>query len=196
MTVIPYFTSSDPSIASVNRLTGFTFGGRTGQVTLYATTWAYGVAKRDSLLFTVALPATATISVLPVTPTGSTQPILTFWPQIVRVGIDAVVSWVNESLTDSMDVVFNDPTNVDSVKFNTFPFGSGSGNIAPWVQDTLGASDFGRNICLAFGGTPPSDCGFLYGFRFVEERQRKFPVAGTYHYHSEKWGSSGTIIVQ
>jgi hypothetical protein len=192
----PYFTSSDPSIARIDRLTGSISGVRTGQVVLYATTWAYGVAKRDSIPLRVGVRSQATIQVLAVAPTGSTHPILMFWPQIVTVTAGAVVIWKNSSMTDSIDVVFDDPTNVDSVRFTAFyNFGSGEGNIAPWVQDTTGSNPVSAMICAKAFGVPP-DCNNFAVINFGPQRRRIFPVPGSYHYHSTKWGTSGTIVVQ
>jgi plastocyanin len=200
VSAIPYFTSSDPSIAKIDRLTGVIISGRIGRVTLYATTWAYGVAKRDSLQFTVITASAAQVQVLAVLPTGSTKPILTFWPQIITVSAGAVVTWENKSSSDSMDVVFDDTTNVDSAQYPNvrFRFGTGRGNIGSWLNDTLGTGDVAARICTVLGGTPPgpSCVDALQLFPFARQRLRKFPVPGTYHYHSAKWGTSGTIVVQ
>jgi hypothetical protein len=195
----PYFTSSDPNIAQIDRLNGQVVGRRTGDVTLYATTWSYGVAKRDSLAFSVVIPSQALVSALPVTPTGSTQPVLTFWPQIVTIGAGGYVTWINKSYTDSIDVVFDDSMNVDSISYNNlavFGFGTGEGNIPAWVQDPNGTDEYVARFCRYFGGTPPNCSSFVDGTRFAQARQRKFPVPGTYHYHSTKWAATGTIIVQ
>jgi hypothetical protein len=194
---LSYFWSSNPNIASVNSLTGVMQAAQTGAITVYASTWAYGVAKRDSLALTVGVPASAKIQVLPVTPTGSTRLTLTFWPQIVTVTAGAVVTWVNPSLTDSMDVVFDDPTNVDSAAFTNIllKFGTGEGNIAPWVTDTTGEDSISAKICTRFGRVPPN-CGSTFFRSILPQRLRKFPVPGTYHYHSTKWEASGTIVVQ
>lgn len=197
-----YFTSADPTIATVGPLTGNVVARRTGRVILYATTWEYGVAEQDSLQFTVGIPNNATISMLSVFPTGSATPVLTFWPQTVTVSVGAVVTWSNPSFSDSADVVFDDPTQVDSAAYSNplIRFSTGRGNIAPWLWDTLGVGPVAARICTAFGGagTPPdvSCIRLLKSQRFANQRLRKFPVAGTYHYRSRKWGTSGTIIVQ
>lgn len=194
--VFPYFTSSNPHIALIDKSTGAIQGGRVGQVTLYASTWAYGVAKRDSIALRIALPSAVQVNILPVTPTGSTHAVLTYWPQVITITQGGVVSWINRSATDSMDVVFDDPTNVDSVALNLFlGIGTGEGNIAPFVLDADATSDLAIKLCQRYG-LYPDDCSDLVGFTFLEERQRKFPVVGTYHYHSILWGSNGTIVVQ
>lgn len=197
MTTFPYFFSSDPNIAHIDRSTGAVTGGHTGSVFLYATTWAYGVAKRDSIAFDVIARSKINVQTLPVIPTGSTQPVLTFWPQVVTISAGGKVNWLNPSLTDSMDVVFDDPTNVDSVAINLFlGIGTGEGNIAPWVQDTTGSNPISAAICTAFGYAPPN-CGGLYGLNTGGmQRTRLFQVPGTYHYHSAKWGTTGTVVVE
>lgn len=195
-----YFRSSDSSIARIDPFTGVVSTVRTGVVTLSATTWSYGVAKSDSLQFTVGIPNQATVTVLTVYPTGSTTPVLTFWPQTVIVRAGSVVTWSNASFTDSADVVFDDPTHVDSAAYPNvrLQFGSGEGNIAPWMNDLLGSNPITAQICTKFGGRPPgSTCTLaLRLFPFAKQRLRTFPVAGTYHYRSQKWGTDGTIIVQ
>lgn len=197
--VLAYFMSSDSTILGVGSRNIFQASPmRTGTVTVYAATWAYGVAMRDSVSFTVGFPRSATIQALPVTPTGTTHVLLKFWPQTIQVSPGAIISWTNASYTDSMDVIFDDTTNVDSIRFKNlvrYRFGTGTGNIAPWVLDTTGTDTITAKICRRSGGLPPN-CGFLLDFSLLGIRQRLFPVAGTYHYHSAKWGSSGTIVVQ
>lgn len=200
--VLSYFTSSDPTTSTVmDRLTGFASASRVGSVTFYAETWAYGVAKKDSLVFTISVPTQQEITVLSQTPTGSTSPILTFWPSVATVGVGAVVTWVNRSFTDSIDVEFDNPTHVDSVLFSqVYQFYTGSGNIAPWLADTLpgpGSSAIdlaGYRAYLNYWGNPADAEYFWYGR--AGRRQRQFPVAGVYHYHSRLWNTEGSIRVE
>jgi hypothetical protein len=197
--LLVHFTSSDPSIATIDGLTGTVLALRVGHVTFYAETWAYGVAARDSLPFDITFPVSVTISALPVVPTGQISSIVTFWPQAVTVGIGASVSWTNPSYTDSLDVVFDDPTNVDSVLFlKGADFSTGSGNIASWVRDTAGTGYYSGKILQWLEETGSTfnykvtKAGGIFSYR----RVRTFPVAGTYHYHSVRWGTTGTIYVQ
>jgi len=60
--------------------------------------------------------------------------------------------------------------------FYPFPYDAAGGNIAPF---------FAVHEIDAFGN--PS------GFSV---RARRFPVPGTYHYHSERYHTSGTILVR
>jgi hypothetical protein len=108
-----------------------------------------------------------------------------------------------------MDVVFDDPTHVDSVVYFVFGFvpagvSTGSGNIEPWVADTIGTGRINSAILQAFTDEDvregyeaywgPIDYAENYGGRI---RVRAFPFEGTYHYHSTKYPTSrGTIIVK
>jgi hypothetical protein len=196
--VFAHFTSSDPTIAGViNAINGSIQAYRTGHVTFYAETWAYGVAKKDSVVYTLSHPLRQTITVLSQVPTGSTSPVLTFWPSVATVGVGAVVTWVNRSFTDSMDVEFDDPTHVDSVLFSKiYRFYTGSGNIAPWFADTLPTSGIdlaGYQSYLNYWG----DAGDAHFFWNVNagQRQRSFPVPGVYHYRSRRWNVEASIRV-
>lgn len=168
--VVAYFTSSDPTIATIDRTTGAITGTRIGDVTILATTYAYGVARSDSITFHVGAPLQAIIQVKSHTPIGTDSTILYFSPASIVVGVGAEVDWGN-SLPQPIDVTFDHPENVAAQGFfGVFP-PTGSGNIDAW----------------AF---PP-------GGSFLDVyRARGFHVAGTYAYHSTLTGASGTIIVQ
>ena len=181
-TLSTYFTSADPTIAAVDRSTGFVAGRQVGHVKLYATTFSYGVEKRDSLEFVVNNPTGISVSAVQVTPVGSQTPIFTFFPATVTIRVGGIVNWFNESGADGtpvrpLDVVFDDPANVDSA-------------------------------CVTFKGgfsfcdyAPPSGVGNIPNFQydstvfFSDARARSFPKAGTYHYHSDIYKTTGTVIV-
>lgn len=195
-----YFTSSDPTIATIDRLSGQVRALRTGHVTFYAQTLAYGIVALDSLHFDVTLPIAQTISLLPIALTGSSTVSLTFWPQIVTVGVGAVVTWSNSSYTDSADVVFDDPENVDSVQFsNVYPFFTGSGDIGSWAADTVGGSGLDSIALQTYiihwnnESLGKRFYQLTYGGKY---RLRRFSAAGTYHYHSARYGSAGSIVVR
>jgi plastocyanin len=200
-----YYSVADPNIATVDPLTGDVLPLRVGQVTLYATMWAYGVVKQDSLRFTITPSDYAAITVLGVIPTGSTKPTLTFWPAILTVSAGAEVYWSNKSKTDSIDVVFDDPaaaeTDTVAVDQLTDLFGyvfplSSPGNIAPFFADTTGK---GAN-CLTPRSSrtvaQDSTCTWIQFNTSAAKRYRLFSTPGTYHYHSTINGAAGTIVVQ
>jgi hypothetical protein len=154
-------------------------GVRLGHVTYYATTWAYGVAMKDSLPYTYTLSNKVLVSVLEKTPYESLTPILYFYPTVITVGVGAVVTWDNQNENMPVDIVFDDTTNVDSARVSNsplFPF-TGRGNISDFYLDTSGGYTFADNFQNS-------------------RRARAFPVAGVYPYHSARYGTAASIVVQ
>lgn len=169
------FSSSDTTIAriaSVNDREGNPPGYVTpllhGHVTFYATTLAYGVAKRDSLRFTVGYPLYGVgVFADHIRFLGDGKSQQTFFPTNLHVGIGAQVFFDNTD-PDSVDVVVTG----SSHDFTISAFGQGN-------QDTTGSRIF-----------PLSTDGLGDDFVVVN-----FPTAGTYTFHSTVLGTSGTIIV-
>lgn len=188
--ILVAFTSSDPHIAAVDSRSivnptvsgGNVSGVRSGTVAIHAETWAYGVAKRDSITLTFTDINNTEITVVSKTPYGSLTPVLYFSPPSITLVAGGVVTWLNSDNTDSIDVVFDDPANVDSAAALNFPDFypyTGRGNFTGLYNDTtsLNNGDFDTYI-------------------FHILRARSFPVPGTYHYHSTIYGSTGTIVVR
>lgn len=186
-----YFTSSDPTVASIDRTNGTVQAIRPGHVTFYATTLAYGVPERDSLPFVIGWPLTPDVQSSWITPVASLTPVLAFDPPRLIAGVGATVAWGNQNPGDSTDVVFDDSVAVQpgcgAVIGNrglqnycpVFP-PTGSGNIPPFALDTA--------LLTA---------GDVYGYYGSEVRARSFPVAGTYFYHSRRYPTAtGEIIVR
>jgi hypothetical protein len=98
---------------------------------------------------------------------------LVFEPNSINVRAGGLIAFCNctASLlmnTDSLDVVFSDPSAVEEAPP---PYNSGGGgNIAPFVHSP--------------------DGGFFSAFR-----GRLFPKAGTYTFRSLRHGTGGTIVV-
>lgn len=166
------FTSSDPTIATIDPTTGQITPQNVGHVTFSAATWAYGVVKQDSLRYTIGYPVFQFYSAVSNTPVGSLTPVLHFEPSTIAVGPGALVLFGNGS-ADSVDVVFDDSTAVQG--FFLFGLDVPGGNIPP--LDTLSTNW----SCSQY------QCGTTL---------RTFPVPGTYHYHSRLNGTSGTVIVK
>lgn len=172
--LLVYFTSSDPiraPISSSGDITSSYPELQTGGVTFYATTVAYGVVWRDSLPFVIGNPTifefvNVNVSASPT----SAMRVLSFSPSTVTVGVGGNVTWANNYVGDSVDVVFDDSLAVDSANSTYYPWpNSGSGNIAPFAATTPGQTT------LAV---------------------RSFPTAGTFHYHSRRYPeATGTVIV-
>jgi hypothetical protein len=166
-----YFSSSDLTIATIDRSTGFLSPSQPGHLDVYATTTTYGVTKVDTLPYTIGHPTQVIIDIPPqVQPNG--QSISVFSPDSVVLGPGARVLFGNE-LGPATDVTFDDPTNVvqDDLYCSLAVLLCGSGNIAPWTFDP----------------TDPSGVSAI--------RVRRFPVPGTYRFHSELFGSTGVIVI-
>lgn len=114
-------STSNQAIASVvGEIGRYTYHfdlSNVGHITLYATSWVYGVAVKDSLPFVINWPL--------IVATG------TYFTPKIFIGTGGVVDWVNTS-GDSLGVVFDDPATVDSAVdlFNGFaPQYTGRGNV-------------------------------------------------------------------
>jgi plastocyanin len=157
-------TSSDPTIAQIDRSTGKIVPIRVGQVTFYATTFAYGVALQDSLAYTIGYPIKTqnnNIWIRKKIKIGSTQSEYFFDPQTLTIGVGGQVLWTNP-FPAVLDVIFDDSLHVTG------------GNITP--SDSLYTPLGGRTTDHFWRST--------------------FPVVGTYTFHSNLYGISGTIIVK
>jgi plastocyanin len=169
--VAVYFTTSDPTVATIDRSNGFLVPVRSGQVTVYVTTTTYGVTKSDTLPYTIGHPILMQIEIVP-QQLASGQIVSAFSPAYVELGPGARVLFLNTG-APATDVTFDDPTNVaqDDLYCSLIPIFCGAGNIAPWDPDPNAAK----------GVWVP--------------RVRLFPVPGTYAFHSTIFGTSGTIVV-
>ena len=166
-----YFSSSDLTIATIDRSTGFLSPNQPGHLDVYATTTTYGVTKVDTLPFTIGHPTQAIIDIPPQVQSNG-QTISVFSPDSVELGPGARVLFGNE-LGPAADVTFDDPTNVaqDDYYCSLAPTLCGSGNIPAWTFDP----------------TDPSGLSAI--------RVRLFPVPGIYTFHSELFGSTGVIVI-
>ena len=165
-----YFTSSDPTIATIDRSAGVVSAVRPGRVTIKAVTTAYGVTMRDSLKLTVTPPSSRFVYVFARTPVESTMPVSYFDPGEVALATGGQIVWVNGS-GQAVDIVFDNPSQVREAP--VLPDGSGGGNI-PNLPDDSTALAHGRLPLVA----------------------RSFPIPGVYAYHSVRYGTSGKIVVQ
>jgi hypothetical protein len=172
-----YYTSSDPTIATIDRTKGVIHGNVPGHVTFYATTTMYGVTRLDSLPYVIGYPIDGIISAAARTPVGSVEQILAFSPPEITVGVGAIVAWSNQ-VAQPIDVVFDNSTEVQPASYEFFGLttipASGGGNIASFQGDTTGG---------------------VVAKLISQIRARSFPVAGTYHFHSELYHTTGTIVV-
>jgi hypothetical protein len=172
-----YYASLDPTVATIDRATGFLQPVRPGHVNVVATATAYGVTKADTLPFTIGYPVTGLFINITAQRTASGQTVGGFSPARLVIGPGGTVLILNSSGMVT-DMTFADPTNVMQADLYcgppwTFiwPYACGSGNVEA----------FAREPGDQFGGTAV--------------RARSFPVPGTYTYHSTIFGTTGTIVV-
>lgn len=165
------YTSLDSAVATVDRLSGTVTVIRAGQVHMVAQTTAYGVTKADTVLFTTTLPMMRGISIV-LGPTGASV----FQPSEVRIRPYGYVAWSNYLEIDSVDVTFDDPTQVAS---------PGADICTYWTVNY----DFGALCGIGNVMLPIKD--FI-----LSHRVRQFPFPGSYAYHSARLGGiTGRIIV-
>jgi hypothetical protein len=162
--------SSDPLTARYNNQTRTLTLFRPGRVSFYASVVAYGVARSDTLDYTVGLPLAGFITIVQLPTTLGGPPTYRFAPSSTfRVGAGAYMLFLRNPGFPAFDITFDDPTNVAEDQLN--PIGTscvGAGNIAPFGDSAGGINNF----CV-----------------------RYFPVPGTYPFHSSVLNASGTIIV-
>jgi hypothetical protein len=169
--VAVYFTSSDKTVATIDRITGVLTPNIPGTLTIYATTTVYGVTKSDTLPYVIGHPIVLPMEIQSQT-NANGQVVNVFVPNNVVLGPGASILFGNATLLPT-DVTFDDPTNVAQadqycVFFETL---CGTGNIDAWARD-------------------PTDDSGVTGLR-----ARSFPVPGTYTFHSTIFGSTGTIVI-
>ena len=156
-----FFASSDSTIAYIDK-NGFVTTYRPGRVTFSATTWAYGVAKRDTLPFVIGYTIRQNLIFIRIQDaTGHQRSGVTFSPPTDTVGVGSRVFFgfqdatTTEFSNDTVDVVFEDSTAV-----------------MPGVNVLIDNNDINNNNAFI-----------------------SFPGAGTYPYHSRRYGIGGTIVV-
>lgn len=166
-----YYKVSDPTTATIDRATGYLAKVRPGHVTVTATATAYGVTRTDTVTYVLGYPLLQTFNITART-NASGQTVNAFSPVRLELGPGGSVLFFNLTAIPT-DVTFDDPTNVaqndDYCGFLAFL--CGSGNIDAWAKD-------------------PNDPSGL-----TAARTRRFPVPGTYTFHSTIFGTTGTIVV-
>jgi len=125
------FRSSDTTIATIDRQTGFMSGVQPGRVTIIASVTAYGVAKADTVAYTITFPAGQFVLF------GQQGQMFGFIPSGVTIVQGGYVIWWNGSKRP-VDIVFDDSLHVaqDSVFCRC-----GAGNVTAF-GDTTGFFSF------------------------------------------------------
>jgi hypothetical protein len=175
------YAVSDSSIAKVHANTGVLTGLHPGQVMVYATTTYYGVTKTDSLQMTIGNPLTAIVTAeVASSATVAGQSVRHFVPETITIGVGGIIYFRTDGASAlEMDVVFDDPSAVQPDAITGY--NTGSGNIGPLPPLYPNGGFVLNPACVSYA--------------VCSGETRSFPVAGTYHYHSALYGTSGTIIV-
>ena len=175
------FASSDSTVATVTRA-GLVTPVYPGPVTIYASTLVYGVARRDSIVFTSGYPLYQVVFVCSAATVVTGHPCPVFSPPTTIIGGGGQVIMSNY-YSDTVDVAFDDTTAVDSTSSFVFQgtpggdFSGVSGSHFLFVGDTSQA-----DIAQGANGNAVAFLTFL--------------KRGTYPYHSRRLGASGTVIVR
>jgi hypothetical protein len=185
------YASSNATVASVDPVSGVVAGLKVGTATITATTTYYGVTKRDSVMLTIVNPILATVSLTPVSTASDGSPLWGFSPHTITVGVGGTVAFAFDygpTARGILDVVFDDPSaarpsQLPPMIVTALP---DSGNIAAIRQPP---NDSTVAECMDLVNYPD------YGF-FKCRAARAFYTPGTYHYHSARYGTTGTIIVK
>ena len=142
-----FFSSADPTVASVDPVTGVVTGVRPGTVLIRASTTAYGVTMSDSVVFTITPPLIGLVAANPRTPVGSTTTVLEWAPGTIEVSAGGHVLFVTQSTDQDIDVVFDDP----DAATESFLIPSGGGNIPPFRAVPDGGGAFVARMFLTPG---------------------------------------------
>jgi hypothetical protein len=170
-TLVVAYASSHPLLATIDRA-GTITELDTGHVTFSASTWAYGVAMRDSLPYIIDWPLFDFTYI--VQTTNNLLPTLGLKKPGMTIVAGGNIGWLNP-IDQKIDIVFDDSTSVSSGCFlicGLLP-PMGGGNIPPFYTDTT------HTDTSAYAGGITA---------------RLFPVAGTYHYHSRIFPSTRGVI--
>jgi hypothetical protein len=169
------YRSANPVVATIDRATGQVTAAGIGRTRLTASTWAYGVVMRDSILFTIGHRISYNITIGLSDQSGDT--VASFGaPPKVTLGVGAIVTFLCAPVTTTacaqpIDVTFDHQTAIDTASAHlgrfTLPT-SGSGNIP------------------AFGGDPNIT---------QDARARRFRAPGTYRFYSTLFPSDTFDIV-
>jgi hypothetical protein len=160
------YESSDRTIVQLSPQSPLLLSYQRGVAVVRASATVYGVSLSDSLLITVTDPLSV-LAQLRATENGRIHPVQQL-DHTIAVG--GTVTWYNQSM-DSVDIIFDDSTNVAIGKRNMRDMG---GNIPPFASTQ-----------------------WPIQFNNESVRERSFPIAGTYHWRSTRFPDiRGTITVR
>lgn len=181
-------TVVDYGRGKVNNFTLSNFARLPGLTILTCSATIYGVSLSDTLPIHIGMPlwSKLTVDTMPVV---SGSPPVVVSTSIVKIGIGGIIQWDNNSKR-TVDLVFDDSMAPQSVPASERVLGSGIIGF-PCLSASLCHLPTGMGNVLL----PPANNAFLLDG--VGRDFRKFPVTGTYSYHSVTYPTlTGTIVVQ
>jgi len=121
------FRSSDPTIATIDPVSGTLTGMRPGRITIMASATAYGVTKADSVPFTITMPIIndMVVTQMDVGP-------VSFVANEVTIRQGGTILFADFT-RQPVDIVFDDSTHVAQ---DSLICGCGAGNIPPFGADS------------------------------------------------------------
>lgn len=180
------FRSSDPSIATINNVTGEIEGWRPGTVTLYVTATAFGVAKADTVTYRIGLPVQTSYRINSRMSASTGEPENYFPVREIRVGVGAAVAFLWDETyqtIDTTDVIVFDDADVVEVKPGATFARPDLFYIPMELLCMVSDCESGGNISIA--EDPSARIGTL----------RVFTAPGEYDIQSVKYGARGRIVV-
>jgi hypothetical protein len=177
------YVSLNPDVATVERGSDQVLPIAAGHVSIVARTIAFGVPKADTMTYVVQPPFGSYVYSSDQTGFAYGPADVRTTPVITTIVAGGVVAWQHLSAT-MLDIIFDDPTHVAEPPValcdllpQAFPPGPycGTGNVAPFL------------------GAGPGQ--FLNTEGYAPWAFRRFPLAGTYPYHSTTNGAHGVVIV-
>lgn len=174
-----YYTSSNPSVATIDPTTGQVVATDTGHTIFAATTWYYGVPLRDSVAFTMGYKLDYKVNLFFLLGSLGTLLLGFSAPRKLILGVGAIVTFCAQpSVNRPVDIVFDHPEAVDSVGVGNgvgCPVNDGNGNVATIGGPPAGGSRLDSVLAI-------TAC-------------RRFMVPGVYLYHSTLVPSDTDTIV-
>ena len=153
-----------------------------GHAVILADATVYGTHRVDTLDFAVEWKHVGVVQVIPQFRSNSRTPVPVFRPVDDTIAVGGTVAWKN-ILAGPIGIVFDDSAEIQPADSATFLDGF--------------ASIFGLVIPAQGGGNIPpfAPLDSTHGNDTLGVRARRFPIAGTYRYHSALYGTSGVIHV-
>ncbi len=173
---------------------------RPGRVVLSTSTFAYGVAWTDSLVFTVGWPIVFGVPVVERFTTGSAAASLDFLHRNITIGVGGCVVWSNMSLTTDTDVQFDDPSHSGASGGSVCP-----GNVQVLYADVSGNIPPFRSFPIPIvtaeeleNFTEEEFANYMSEYMaavFSTSRARTFATPGVFPYRSTLHGTTGIVRV-